>query len=256
MALTIVGHEGKPSNSGTCVTPTSAKVAVYLDLCCAARPVLSAVVGRSGSGKTNAVRQYAASKDGEIAYCAMIDAAGDMRSALRHIAAEIGAWSDRTLSALEASGAIEDQLRSRRVSLLVIDESQVLDDAALNCVRCISDRRRIGVAFVGDLSLHDRLSGKRSGKRSANRRDLDPVRGRLMRPLVLRGPAGDDVNAIAEHNGLGVGGSGKLLADIAKQAGGLHNVAGALAIARDLVGEGDLSAGAVREAVKLVEVER
>lgn len=117
-----------------------------------------AVVGRSGAGKTTALRHYVHTHASAY-YVAMSGAVRTMSGLLGRVAGVLGLPA-RHPSALAAEAAIVEHLRDRR-ALLVVDEAHHLAPALLDELRCVRDLSGAGLALAGDETLSALLVGAR-----------------------------------------------------------------------------------------------
>ena len=168
--------------------------------------------GRSGAGKTFALRHYAETHTG-ASYVAMTGAVRTMAGMLGAVAEAVGA-GDVHRSARAAENAIVSQLTGR-AALLIVDEAHHLTPALLDELRCIRDITGCGLALAGHDTLWMTLAGSRR---------CDQIVGRIAVRLPLAAPADDDVLDLAERiTGFRPeGAAAEAVLAAARSPGGLH----------------------------------
>ena len=165
--------------------------------------------GRSGAGKSWAVRRYAASRSGVHALV-MTCGITSLPGLYGRIARALGA-GDRYRSALEAEDTILARLEGRR-ALLVIDEAQYLTARHLDALRGLRDLSGAGLALVGAETITMTLAR------------CPQVTGRIGVQVGLAGPPQADVDTLVGQV-LGRAPSGREtrhLSEAAAGPGGLH----------------------------------
>ena len=173
---------------------------------------LVCVHGRSGAGKTAALKRYAETYSG-VRYAVMSHAVRSVTGMLS-IVAEATDAGDWHRSALAAERAIVARL-ARRGALLIVDEAHHLTPGLLDELRCIRDMAGCGLALAGDDTLWMTLAGSRR---------CDQIIGRIGVRVALKQPSDDDVldlaSRITGHRLEGTAAASVLGA--ARGPGGLH----------------------------------
>lgn len=201
-----------------------------------------AILGRSGCGKTTALRRYVATH-ASATYLAATGAIRTMGGLLGRVAAACGLPA-RHPSALAAETAIVEHLTGRR-ALLIVDEAHHLSPVLLDELRCLRDASGAGLALAGDETLAGVLMG---------RRGCDQILGRIGVRLDLgRATDGDALDlATAVLDRALTAPERRLVAGAARGPGGLHALRRLLARAwvvarageRDRITGDDLAAAA------------
>ena len=117
---------------------------------------VAVVYGQAGLGKTMALKQYCA--DNPDAVLIEADPSFTAQVLLRHIARAIGANPTGTMHKL-FEAVVERLQDSGR--LLVVDEAELLQLRALECLRRIHDKAGVGLVLAGMPKLLVNLRGKR-----------------------------------------------------------------------------------------------
>ena len=170
--------------------------------------------GRSGAGKTQALRRFRSSRSG-VHLVTVTAAVATVAGLLTRVAVAVDAGA-RHHSAAAAEAAIIQRLEGRS-ALLVIDEAHHLSPKLLDELRCIRDISHCGLALVGSDELWTALAGSRR---------CDQIVGRIGLRIGLGAVAETDIRLLSE-TALGRPTSGKELTDIrnsARGAGGLHSL--------------------------------
>ena len=175
---------------------------------------ITCVHGRSGAGKSMALRHYAETHSG--AFCiVMTGAVRSLAGMLARVAAAVGA-GDWHRSALAAETAIVGQLTGRD-TLLIVDEAHHLTPQLLDELRCIRDISGCGLALAGDDTLWTVLAGSRR---------CDQIVGRIAMRIPLGQASDDDVLELAQRI-IGFrpeGAAAERVLGAARSPGGLHAV--------------------------------
>lgn len=198
--------------------------------------------GRSGSGKTWAVRRYCRTRPAAY-HLTVTGTVVTLSGLLTRVADAVGA-GNRYPSGLTAETAAVERLRDRR-ALLCVDEAHHLRPQLLDEVRCVRDLSGAGLALIGGDELWTALASSRRCER---------IVGRIGVRLPLSAPARVDVLDLAaaimgrdpdpaEARGL---------IEYAHRAGGLHALRRVLTRAwilarsrrRDGIAAADLTAAA------------
>jgi len=201
-------------------TPTAARIVASLAFAQATADV-AVIYGAGGVGKTCTAFHYA----GDVPnawHAVMTPATSGVVPALEEVCAALGIPPSNGAAPLHRSIV-------RRIAgsggLLIVDEAQHLQPAALDQLRSIHDAAGVGLALLGSRDIYMRMVG---GDTSAA---LDRLRSRVGRRLPLTSTTAEDTAALAEAWGISAAGSRKLLTDIGAKSGGLRAVAKALRLA-------------------------
>lgn len=201
-------------------TPTAARIVAALAFAQATADVV-VVYGAGGVGKTCTAQHYA----GDVAnawHATMTPATAGVVPALEELCAALGIPPSNGAAPLHRSIV-------KRVTgtdgLIVIDEAQHLQPAALDQLRSIHDAAGIGLALMGSRDVYARLVGGESAAA------LDRLRSRVGHRLHLPGATAEDAAALAVAAGITSAEGVKLLGDVATKAGGLRACAKVLRVA-------------------------
>lgn len=250
----VVSLHQVAETTGIAVTPTTRDIHATLRICESGH-FLGAVVGAPGTGKTTAIEAYAAASEG-VKICRMNRATSALQAMLGRICQSLDldapscAGAARLLN-LATEAVFGGQPLRSDISLLIIDEAQYLDDAALEGVRDLYDAIRdlCGVVLVGNDSLPARWAD--SKKSSHLFRQLS---ARMLQPHVLGAPDADDLRALCAHYAINAKESRALIERAASRPGRLHNVERLLCMARQLASDGAPTAQHFRDAARLTGV--
>ncbi len=221
--------ESEESEPGWVETPTSTTIIGALEFA-RVTPTIAIIFGGAGVSKTTTALRYIndrrSTEKGRVYY---VTAARWIRSPtaiLQEIATEIDAYS-AALNAYRNDSLARGILRKLAPGdLLIIDEAQHLDADALDGVRYFHDEGRIGIAYLGNLEVWSRISGK--GRRAAFAQLHSRVGMRLPIPQPLEG----DADAVLEAWGIVGRNERRYAQQIASLPGGLRTLAQVLRQAR------------------------
>jgi DNA transposition AAA+ family ATPase len=169
--------------------------------------------GEPGASKTTTCEHFKANYP-NVWMCTISPASRGLCSALEDICDAVGVQS--------GGGARKMYLAICRAiegkdGVLLIDEAQGLDFTALEQIRSIHDRTKVGVALVGNEGVYTRMS---TGHKA---RDLDRVHSRVARKVYVRKPTKADVDAILDDRGL-KGDCRKKMHELSGRPGALRTV--------------------------------
>lgn len=183
-------------------------------------PDLVVVAGGAGVGKTTACERYAA----EHRNCWMLTAAPSLASA--HAMLE---YACETVGVREGAPARRARALAARLKgtggLVIVDEAQHLRTATFDELRSLHDRAEIGMAFVGNESIHMRMDG--GGRRSEFAQVFSRVGMRVSRAR----PLARDVEAILDAAGVTGERERAFLKQVAAKPGALRGVMKCLRVA-------------------------
>jgi DNA transposition AAA+ family ATPase len=217
-------HHGAPPAAtaperaaGHIVTPTGRRISKALATAQAlGLPVL--IEGVSGCGKTSELVHYAATHP-SVFLATMAPHARGLWAMLDELAESLGVGSHQGQAPHRVAREIVGKLKERPGVLLIVDEVQHLDDAALEELRCLHDRTGVGLALVGSISLYNaRLAGTARGDKMAQ------VRSRIAQRLSLRAAVAGDIAALLDAWQVRGPAERKLLAEIAARPGALRSM--------------------------------
>jgi len=159
------------------------------DLCRYAerRRRVGAVSGRSGYGKTMALKMYARSH-GALYYC--YDEASGAREIMKGLCRRAGSTDSQRSTIGEMRGRLAQLLRDNR-RLLIIDQADTLPFKALEAIRSVYDEAECPLVFAG---LEGRLLNRLM--RRNERENAEQIFSRISAHITLKPPSIDDVAAI------------------------------------------------------------
>ncbi len=172
------------------------------------------VHGRSGAGKTQALRRFRATRSG-VHIVTVTPAVASVAGMLSRVAMAVDAGAKHH-SAAAAEAAIIQRLEGRS-TLLVVDEAHHLSPRLLDELRCIRDVSGCGLALVGSDELWTALAGSRR---------CDQITGRIALRIPIGQASETDIRLLAETVlGRGLGEKElKAVRNTARGAGGLHSL--------------------------------
>lgn len=144
-----------PQGPGWVSTPSGEEILSGLRYAQLAREIVI-IYGGSGIGKTHALNHFRTLAP-NVFYALMSPTTAGLLACLEEIAVAIGI-TDYARQPGYLYRSICSQLRGSN-ALLAIDEAQELGIAALDQVRCIHDRLRIGVVLVGTTGVYRQIAG-------------------------------------------------------------------------------------------------
>ncbi len=218
-------------------TPTAVRIAAALAIAQTTADV-AIVYGAAGVGKTCTARHYAGDVP-DVWIATMTPATASVVPALEEVCAAVGIPASNGAAPLHRS--IVKRLAGTD-GLLIVDEAQHLQPAALDQLRSIHDAAGIGLALLGSRDVYARLVG---GDQAAA---LDRLRSRVGRRLHLTATTPEDAAVLAGAWGIGSAEARKTLAEIGAKSGGLRAVAKVLRLAALQADGPTLTDAAVRAA--------
>ena len=211
------------------------------DICC--------IYGGAGVGKTTACHHYA-EHNPNVWITTMTSATGAVAASLERIAIAIGLKNyPGRASRLEM--VIAERLHNTH-GLLIIDEAQHLNKAALEEIRSLHDQTGIGVALVGNEIVYSQLTD--GGSRAEGFAQLFSRIGKRVR---LTRPVKGDVESLAKAWGLNDKQVTQELVIIASKPGALRGLTKTLRLASMVaIGKGvDMGLNEVRAARRDLGIE-
>lgn len=202
-------------------TPTSERVIAGLRYAQLAGDIVI-IYGGAGLGKTHSIRHYQASSP-NVFHVELSPATGSILACLEEIALALGI-NDYARTAAYLHRAICVRLRNTS-ALLVFDEAQELGMQALDQVRCIHDRAKVGIALVGNERVYAQMAGS---NRAAY---LDRLYSRIGKRIHLKRASESDADALIAAWGISDGASRARCRAIAAKPGALRVLSKALRLA-------------------------
>ena len=208
-----VAGETVPTVAAYIATPAGERIKGVLSYAQAAAD-LAVIYGWAGIGKTRAIKSYAASSPNVWVATMRPDTAG-VTSCLEEIGEAVGL--KMTSRAARQSRDLSKRMEGTG-GLLIIDEAQHLNIAAIEAIRSIYDVTRIGLVLCGNESVYARLTG---GSRAAT---FAQLYSRIGKRLRLTMPSKGDVIALADAYGVTGKEERQALIEISQKPGALRAV--------------------------------
>ncbi|GIX12025.1 AAA family ATPase [Elioraea sp.] len=222
-----------PKAPGFVATPTAEAITGCLEHA-QHMPDLAVVTGGPGVGKTTSAQAYRA-RTPNVWLLTGEPVHGSPRALLEDLAEALG-LAVSGVSSQRLSRAIVQRVRGTG-GLIVVDEAQHLTSTVLDQLRTLHDLAEIGVALLGNETVHARLEG---GARAAHYAQLySRVGMRLARPRPLR----TDVDALLDAWSVEGQAERALLHAIARKPGGLRGVTKVLRLAHMLAAAEEAAVG-------------
>lgn len=222
-------NTGMVGDPGFLPTPTSERLISLLKW--AHRGNVVAAACSPGIGKTMAAEQYRR-QAANVWIATMRPSSGGLQPMLLRVGAALGLGDKMRGSPQQLSQIISEEMTGRR-GLLIIDEAQEMVERALDEVRSWNDECGVGVALFGDNRVLARLAGRKSV-------ELARVRSRISMRHIQAHPDTADVEIIARGWGIADPKQLKFLTSLAKNPGGLRDVAKVIELAGFLTADGDV----------------
>lgn len=224
----IDGTNADESEPGWVETPTSAEIMAALEYA-RVNATISLIYGGAGVGKTQTAVQYTASRsfptEGRAYYVTAArwirSPAAILQAIAETIQSSLAAYAYRTDTLAKA---VLNSLRSG--DLIIIDESQNLNADALDGIRYFLDEGRIGICYLGNESVHSRISGK--GRRA----EFAQLASRVGMRLHIAVPREGDADVLLEAWGVSGRPERQYAQQIACRPGGLRSLVQVLRQAR------------------------
>lgn len=184
------------------------------------------VIGSPGTGKTCSIEYYQAAHPNVF-----VGTMEPAKSSVHHVLIELATvlrLSER--SALAISDAVVRRLKDRD-ALLIVDEAQHLQSAAIDQLRTIHDKAKCGVVLVGNESIIAKLGDAQRTPQLAQ------LYSRFGLRLSLQRPANADVDALLKAWGIEDKDEKAFMRLVAGKPGGLR------AFTKTMIAAGAMSAG-------------
>ncbi len=190
-----------------------------------AAPDVVVLAGGAGIGKTELAKRYRATHP-NVWLATMQPCTSGIHTALAEVA-EVMSVEERSANRL--SRAIGRRVKDTG-ALLIVDEAQHLQTAALDQIRSLHDAWGIGIALIGNESVYSRLEGE--GRKSS----LAQLYSRVGMRLTQAKPKPEDIAALIAAWGIGDPSTVKTLTAIAGKPGALRGMTKVLRLAAMLGG--------------------
>jgi DNA transposition AAA+ family ATPase len=215
-----------PKAPGFVATPTAEAIGGVLEHA-QHMPELVVITGGPGVGKTTTAQAYRA-RHPNVWLLTGEPVHGTPRALLDELADTLGLAASG-LSSQRLSRAVTARLRGTG-ALVIVDEAQHLTSQTLDQLRALHDLAEIGIALLGNETVHARLEG---GTRAAHYAQLySRVGMRLARPK----PQKSDIDALLDAWGVEGKAERALLHLIGRKPGALRGLTKVLRIAHMLAG--------------------
>jgi DNA transposition AAA+ family ATPase len=219
-------------------TPTSQKIHGALAYA-QTTPTIALIYGGAGVSKTTTALRYVADEgktssskwDGfrsqpQTFYVSAAQWIRTPVAILQQIAEAVGTLTEHAYRNNTLAKAILRVLQPG--DLLIVDEAQNLDPAALDGIRYFHDEGGIGIAYLGNEEVYTRINGR------TRRAAFAQLSSRIGKRLHIELPHADDVDAILEAWGIGGRKELEFAHNVALRPGGLRDLAQVLRYARVL----------------------
>ena len=219
---------GLVGDPGFLLTPTAERLLSILRW--AHKGNIVAAACAPGVGKTMSATEYRR-QAANVWIATMRPSCGGLQPMLLRVGTALGLDDRLRGSPTQLSQTICDEMNGRR-GLLIIDEAQELGERSLDEIRSWNDECNVGVALFGD----ERVIGRLAGRKSV---ELARLRSRVSMRHAQGHPAAQDVEMVARGWGVSCPKQLKYLAGLAKNPGGLRDVAKVIELAGFLSADED-----------------
>lgn len=202
-------------------TPTGARILAALRYAQMAADI-AIVYGGAGVGKTHAIRHYQASAP-NVWHATMTPASSSVATSLEEIGETLGVRENGGGAARLHRQIVKKLMGTG--GLLVVDEAQHLNVAALDQLRSIHDATSVGIAIVGNEKLYASMTG---GNRAPY---LDRLFSRIGKRVRVMRSTDSDIAEMIEAWGIEDAKTRKQLIEIAEQPGALRGLTKVLRLA-------------------------
>ena len=193
-------------------TPTAERVIAGLRYAQFAHDIV-VIYGGSGLGKSHCIHHYR-NNTPSVFLVELCPVLGSISASLQETCRALNLQAN-TRQAVQMHRAICAKLRGTN-ALLVFDEAQNLSMRALDQVRCIHDRTKVGIALVGNEQVYSQIAGS---NRPAY---LDRLYSRIGKRIHLARAMPGDINALVEAMDIADGAARMRLCQIAGRPGALR----------------------------------
>ena len=214
----------KKDEPGFVMTPTAERIdAILTDA--QFGPEIVCIAGNAGIGKTITLNQYRQKRSNVWMMT--------MRPSIRSPNNLVSRLAQIMDVERKIAPEITDTIGARVVDtggLIVIDEAQNLTSTMLDELRYIYDIYGVGLALVGNLTLHGHVAGGKAG--SARKPAFAQINSRIGFREIFKKPMPGDIEAILDSWDVVDAESRKILRNIAAKAGGLREMVKTLSSAQ------------------------
>ncbi|WP_438436603.1 AAA family ATPase [Kluyvera georgiana] len=203
------------------VTPTSEKITAALTYAQLTHTI-ALVYGNPGVGKSEALKQYTRTGNNVWRLTASKSRTNELET-MYELALEMGI-SDAPYQRGALSRLLRRRLRDTN-ALVIIDEADWLNYDAIEELRILQEECGIGLAFIGNHKVYDRLTG---GSRTV---DFARLFSRVAKKIVINNVLAADVDAFCDAWKVEGRDERKLLRAIAKRPGALRSLSHILPLA-------------------------
>lgn len=151
---------------------------------------IAVIYGNPGLGKTMTRDRFVASK-GNVWTIRATRSRASVMECLFEIALAVGVQKP-TCRAAQLTRDIQEKVRNKK-GLLIIDEADRLGYETLEELRILQEDAKIGLVFIGNHNVYDRLTGESSREMSFAR-----LFSRISQRVVLEKPRTADIDAVAD----------------------------------------------------------
>jgi DNA transposition AAA+ family ATPase len=244
-------HDDAPDDNGDFVrTPTAQAILTTLGYC-QAESVMGLIVGDPGMGKTLAAEHFVEEDPKHRVYVRCWPGIATAQSLLVHLVEKISGYAQPGASPrVHYADLLTVLERGWDPRILVLDEAEHLETAAVEVLRALHDEAEIAIVFLGLRELRDRWISTQ-----AKRNGWAALVSRLDAELDLNdeapGAAPEDVAAICDARGIQGRKERGLLTKASRGPGGLRNVAKLIHLAGGFAGESGITAANIDQAIAI-----
>lgn len=199
-------------------TPTAARLISLLRWAQSGEIVL--VVTTPGIGKTRVAERFA-DLDPNVWLATMAPSTAGVSTMLIEVAAAIGLGEVKG-SPQQLSRMIKARVQGKK-GLLIVDEAQELTDKALNELRGLHDRTKVGIVLMGNENVVGQIDGRKSA--------LAQISSRFSIRHVQIAPMPGDVDALLDAWGIAAVDQRAFLAKVGAMPGALREITHTIKIA-------------------------
>ncbi len=217
-----------------CVTPTVRRIHGIFDLCSEGAEI-GIVVGDSGTGKSTAAHAYASQYEERVHIFTVTSDSSTALGLLRGLCTTIAVFvPTRRDSGPELRARLLNSIHAAADALVIIDEAQKLDRAALELLRELYDEAQFGLVLISNPLFYAQLKGsdKKRGKLY-----FPQLAARITSDFTIPSALDADLDALCAHHRIASKDARAIIARAAAQTGQLHRVEKLLRRAQKIAGE-------------------